>query len=298
MTYQRKKWIYPGTLVVILTVLIVTMPVAACDTPPSTCHPSQPPRVGSIVLTPESATAHLFDGTTQVFTATVLDQSGQPMPNLLVMFTTDFGHFDAGNRLTGLKTDDSGQAQVTIVSSSVGTATITAWIDANGDHVWNPGEPSDTATMTWLAPASAPGFTCPTGSYSLVTSDGTTAGCVAVSNDDVNLYVGFTSSPSDPLVTADWAWAFFPANIPQTNGVPDPSLFPFTYAFQPCELSYQFPGFDISPVIQSDVGFLILSAHGRTQSGKDAWVLSDTFVDANGAKAKYFAYNIQPFLTG
>ena len=126
--------------------------------------------------------------------------------------------------------------------------------------------PSPTPTPTPIP------FSCPDTAESLVTPDGTTAGCVAVSNDAVNLSVTFTANPSVPSESVDWAWGYLPSEIPD-NGVPNPADFPYRYTFTNGQQSYQSPGVDISEDTNpnSDVTSLVLSAHALTQSGEDAW---------------------------
>ena len=113
-------------------------------------------------------------------------------------------------------------------------------------------------------------------SQSLVTSDGQTVGCVAVSNDDTYLYVTFTGSSTDPLVRADWAWGYSAAGIPATSGAPDPTKFPYTYTFGAGQLSYAFPG-TASQAVSSDTSYLIISGHTVTASGRDAWASSSNW---------------------
>jgi PKD repeat protein len=126
---------------------------------------------------------------------------------------------------------------------------------------------------------------------SLVTSAGETVGCVALPNDATDLSVKFTGSASDPLAKADWVWKYSAGSIPtDSSGLPDPIQFPYAHTFEASELSYTFPGVDISEAVSSDIGYIYISAHASTLSGKDAWVLSDTFVDGNGAWARYFDY--------
>ncbi len=121
-------------------------------------------------------------------------------------------------------------------------------------------------------------------SQSLVTSDGTTVGCVAVSNDATSLYVTFTGSSTDPLVTANWAWGYSTANIPASSGIPDPARFSYSYTFGAGTLSYAFPGVDISQALNSDTSYLTISAHATTASGKNAWASSPDW------GTYYFAY--------
>jgi PKD repeat protein len=123
-------------------------------------------------------------------------------------------------------------------------------------------------------------------SGSLVTSDGKTVGCAGVSNDNSNLYMSYTGSPSNPLTRVDWSWGYSASDIPQNNGVPAPDKFRSTYSFRDGEFSYTFPGVDISPVMSSDIDHLVISAHALTKSGDDAW-----FLDSNGAK--YFTYPLK-----
>jgi hypothetical protein len=81
------------------------------------------------------------------------------------MFACDFGYIDGGNRLTGVKTDSNGKAGIIMLSSSRGTAVITAWIDTDGDHVADTGELKDTSTITWTNPVTPNPVTTPGESY-------------------------------------------------------------------------------------------------------------------------------------
>ena len=300
MTFRWKKQRYPSMLVMILAVLVITVPVVACETLPPTCPLPPPSYISSIFLTPESASKYLPDETSQTFTAAVLDQFNHPLSGVLVMFTTDFGYFQGDSRLTGLRTDSNGQASVTVISSNVGTATIRAWIDTDTDHEWEPGELSDTSTMTWLPPESPPSFTCPAGSYSLVTAEGETTGCVAVSNgpqDGKNiLTVAYSMATCNCLERADLATGLTPAEIPQVNGVPALEMFPYTQVFDSSTCT-ETHSFSLDITYLGDIAYMYLSAHAQTRYANledpDAWVLSDTLVDANGAPAKYFEYIIQ-----
>jgi Bacterial Ig-like domain (group 1) len=249
------------------------------------------PRIPSIQIIPEDSTLQLPIMPSKTLTVIVADQHGQPMPNVLVTATTNFGTFPDSTQLTSVTSQSNGQSQITVASSDAGVATLTAWVDTNQNSVPDTGEPSDLSTVTWLAPQVSPPpkpFTCPVTSQSLVTADGQTVGCVAVSNDDVNLYVSVTTVP-DPVTKVDWAWGLLPDDIPHADGSPDFEAFPYSHTFAACELSYAFPGVDISNVLSSDVAYLIVSAHASTQSGKDAWVES---VDGSGARVKYFIYPI------
>ena len=104
-----------------------------------------------VLLTPTDATRVLPDETTQVFDVEVT-QGGSPVSGEVVSFRTDFGTFLAnGTTYIEYTTDGSGKTSVTLESSTGGMATLRAWIGDDGDHVWN-GEPSDSATCTWIQP--------------------------------------------------------------------------------------------------------------------------------------------------
>jgi hypothetical protein len=97
-------------------------------------------------LDPQTATVQLPDEA-QVLTATVYDQHIQPMQNVQVNFTTTLGS------ITGtlpVITDENGKAVVTVSSSADGSATVTAFVDTNGNGVLDSGELKNTSTLTWL----------------------------------------------------------------------------------------------------------------------------------------------------
>jgi hypothetical protein len=192
---------------------------------------------------------------------------------------SDFPLFVDGNQVTsGAQNGFSAGPHTVSETSSPGySGTISGDCASDGSITLNPGDvKSCTITNTYILPpptTPAP-FSCPAGTneYSLTTADGTVVGCVAVSNDVNNLYVAFTSSPSDPIATADLDWGFSPTQL----------VFTDSHTFATGELSYTFTE-DISLI--SDVPTLVLSAHATTASGKDAWVVS------NGAQ--YFEYDLQ-----
>jgi hypothetical protein len=156
---------------------------------------------------------------------------------------------------------------------------------------------NDTSTMTWLPPESTPGFTCPAGSYNLVTADGEVTGCVAVSNDYLDdgkniLTVTYSMATCSCLKRADLAMVLLPDDLPQVDGVLAPDMFPYIQAFDPSTCT-ETHTFSLDITVLGDIAYVYLSTHVQTQSGKDAWVYSDTLVDANGAPAKYFEYIIR-----
>jgi len=52
--------------------------------------------------------------------------------------------------------DGDGQAMVTVSSSTDGMATVTAFVDANGNGIPDSGELSTTSTVTWIAAPTTP----------------------------------------------------------------------------------------------------------------------------------------------
>jgi adhesin/invasin len=94
--------------------------------------------VSGLTLSPESATLELHSPTSQVITASVLDQHGVPMSAVPVTFTTVFA--SGGTETRTVNTDENGQASVTITSSVPDTATVTA----------TAADLSMTSSLTWV----------------------------------------------------------------------------------------------------------------------------------------------------
>jgi hypothetical protein len=134
---------------------------------------------------------------------------------------------------------------------------------------------------------------CDPGTESLTTTDGTTIGCLAVSNvneEGTNtLFAAFTMADGVHMSRADLAIGIVPTDIPSTNGVPDPDLFPFKQTFDPAsDTGSTIITVDITPF--GDVATILLSAHIQTTDGQDGWVLS---LDSQGNQVKYFPYIVQ-----
>ncbi len=97
-----------------------------------------------IVLSPASATNYI--GSQHTVTATVTDESDNPLEGVTVSFNITSGPH-AGQNGTG-KTDDDGEVTFTYTGTSAGTDTIEAsFVDFHGRTI------STTATKTWKAPA-------------------------------------------------------------------------------------------------------------------------------------------------
>jgi hypothetical protein len=104
----------------------------------------------NLSLDPDNATNTLPDDPGHTFTATVLDQDGNPMGGVVVSFSTDFGEFENGLQYTEDTTNASGKASATVTSIFVGTANIRAWIDRDGNNAYAVGEATDTpSTKEW-----------------------------------------------------------------------------------------------------------------------------------------------------
>ncbi len=114
--------------------------------------PTEPWHTYSINLDVEHATNTLPDERGHEFVATVTDELDRPVAGARVSFSTDLGGFDYSGieplyveELTNLE----GQAPVTLYGNEPMTATLRAWLDYDGDDVWDAGEPYDTATKAW-----------------------------------------------------------------------------------------------------------------------------------------------------
>ena len=103
----------------------------------------------SITLTPEAAENPL--GTTHTLTATVTD-AGKPVEGVRVGFLVS-GSFILCQESLGqylVTTDKDGKANCTYTGNYAGTETITAFADTNNNSSLDNGEPSATATKTWV----------------------------------------------------------------------------------------------------------------------------------------------------
>jgi len=105
-----------------------------------------------LILTPETADSYLPGDMCHVFTATLTNADGTKLAGVPVSFSTTFGAFDGGSQSATAVTDSDGEVGVRLCSQTAGAATITAWLDANGNQVVDPAEYQDTATQNWLPP--------------------------------------------------------------------------------------------------------------------------------------------------
>jgi uncharacterized protein (DUF2141 family) len=111
-------------------------------------------------LTLEQSAATRTVGDEVTVTAVVTGAGGTPAADALVRFVVTGANPAAGSATTGA----DGRATFAYVGSAVGTDTVTAFADIDGNGRQDPGEPADTATVTYgpdapqqvrLEPASA-----------------------------------------------------------------------------------------------------------------------------------------------
>jgi hypothetical protein len=132
------------------------------ETPENTSTPrpsATPPPTYSIALVayPEGTdqvTNLLPDDRCHDFLATVTYDSF-PIQSIFVSFSTTWGAFNQSGidePYTESLTNALGQAMVTLCGNEPGVATLRAWIDADGNNLWQ-GEINDTAAKEWQAPS-------------------------------------------------------------------------------------------------------------------------------------------------
>jgi hypothetical protein len=135
-----------------------------------TCAPPPPPppsAAASLTLAPKTETDDVFTQASE--TATVKDASANAVPGVVVRFTVTGANPGSGSQTT----DQFGQAVFSYTGQNAGIDTITAYADKNNNGVQDPGEPSDTATKTWVVPSSTPGCEIKiTGGGSIIAANG------------------------------------------------------------------------------------------------------------------------------
>ena len=99
-------------------------------------------------------------------TATVEDAFGNPTPGVTVEFSVS----GPGETEGSVVTDDDGEAEFCYTSALPGEDDISAFADTNDNGAQDPGEPSDTATKTWVIPASTEGCRVTNGGWIIATN--------------------------------------------------------------------------------------------------------------------------------
>ena len=123
-------------------------PTTAVEEVTVTVVPGDP---ANLELEPATATNTVDDE--HCVTATVTDEFGNPTPDV----TVEFSVTGPGATEGSAETDEDGVAEFCYTSALPGDDDISAFADTNDNGVQDPGEPSDTATKTWVVPASTPG---------------------------------------------------------------------------------------------------------------------------------------------
>jgi hypothetical protein len=125
---------------------------------PSPPTPTLPPNYNiSLTAYPEGIEQpvnQLPDDRCHDFVAT-LTYNGNPIPNMWVSFSTSLGAFNQSGideDYTEAVTNALGQALVTVCGNKPGVADLRAWIDVNGNDIFE-GETSDTAHKEWQVPS-------------------------------------------------------------------------------------------------------------------------------------------------
>jgi Mg-chelatase subunit ChlD len=111
-----------------------------------------PGNPATLTLAPKTDTNTVDD--THCVTATVKDAFLNPTPGIHVVFTVTGAVNTSGNVVT----NGSGQAQFCYTGPALpGVDAISAFADTNNNGSQNTGEPGDTASKTWVVPASTAG---------------------------------------------------------------------------------------------------------------------------------------------
>jgi hypothetical protein len=106
----------------------------------------------TLTLTPETDTNPV--DAQHCVTATVKDSFANPTPGITVRFSVTGSVTTSGSATTNA----AGQATFCYTGPALpGSDVITAFADTNSNGVQDPGEPSDTASKTWVLPVSTPG---------------------------------------------------------------------------------------------------------------------------------------------
>ena len=104
------------------------------------------PAPASLALSPNTST--VISGSTATVTATVTDSGANPLNGVPVQFAVSGGNSTSAT----VTTNQSGQATFSYLTTNIGTDTVSAYVDINNDGTDDPGDPSDTATVTVTPP--------------------------------------------------------------------------------------------------------------------------------------------------
>lgn len=102
----------------------------------------------AVTLAPATATNPVGSLHTLIATATAtVDGEELEVQNARVVFVVTGANPQTGEAFT----DDNGRGEFVYLGTAAGADTITACVDVTGNDACDPGEPSDTATKTWVA---------------------------------------------------------------------------------------------------------------------------------------------------
>jgi hypothetical protein len=125
----------------------------------------------ALVFSPVSQT--LTQGQTETVTATALDTASQPYAGKALRYTVAGGNPQSG----AVTLNSAGQAQISYVGNNAGIDTIQMYVDLGGTGVQTSGDPSGTATVTFLPKPPPTPTPTPNSSYTIqsihANSDGT-----------------------------------------------------------------------------------------------------------------------------
>jgi hypothetical protein len=145
-----------------------------------------PQEPAAVVLSPETA-VNTVDSFHEL-TATVTDESGEPVDGAIVRFDVTGTSSDRGLCIAG-----AGECTFSYqVAPFPGTDTITAYVDVNANGMKDAGEPEGTATKTIVLPASTPGRTTGEGQFARNFPGGTVTFELTARSDGSTLRGGCT----------------------------------------------------------------------------------------------------------
>ncbi|MGC9399002.1 MAG: TadE/TadG family type IV pilus assembly protein [Anaerolineae bacterium] len=126
-------------------------------TPTNTPIPEYFIELTHVGTTAETAYNELPEGRAHVVEAHVYDSYGKDQAGSLVSFRTSAGSFSysgTGANYIEAATGSNGRVQMTVYANEPETASLTAWLNFDGNDVHNPSyEPADTVTKVWQEPS-------------------------------------------------------------------------------------------------------------------------------------------------
>ncbi|MBW3650443.1 MAG: Ig-like domain-containing protein, partial [Actinobacteria bacterium] len=131
----------------------------------ATAAVAQPATATSLSLSPANASRNVGDAHT--VSAVVRDQNGNGMSGLTIRFAVTGANSAAGSAATGV----DGSAAFSYHGANAGSDTVTAFADVDRNGTRAATEPTTSAAVTWVAPATPPP-PAPRQGYSLVGEDG------------------------------------------------------------------------------------------------------------------------------